>query len=344
MIATTMRSIALLLVMTGWPFVLDGRAQTPLRGTMFLSVDNDLFNGSDDHYSSGVQVGWVSGYLNDYAEAPVPSCLVRPLRALPRVNKEGRQRFISYSLSHRIFTPNDISDSNLIPDDMPYSGLLLTTLTAGAQDAQRMDAFSVIAGLVGPSAMGERVQRAVHRAIGSAEPRGWDHQLRDEPLLNFDYEHRWRMATFGARQGWGGDVIGQAALAVGNLLTNATLGIGARWGWRVSDDFGLPPQFFGEETIGSRPFTTSRGSNGAWLFVLVNGSAFANAIFWEGNTFEESHSISYDRAIARAYTGVRIRSGPWGASFAVVATTVPWNNPDRKTAQRYGRLGITYTY
>ncbi len=313
MTRTAIRSVALLVVMAGWSFVMDGQAQTAVRGTVFFSVDNDLFNGSDDHYSSGVQVGWVSGYLNDYAEAPVPSFLINPARALPRVNAEGRQRFVSYSLSHRIFTPNDITDSNFIPNDMPYSGLLLATMTAGAQDAQRMDAFSVIAGLVGPSAMGKHVQRSVHRAIGSAEPQGWHHQLRNEPLLNFDYEHRWRMAEFGSRRSWGGDVIGQAALAAGNLLTNGTLGIGARWGWRVSDDFGLPPQFFGEETIGSRPFTSTAGSNGAWLFVLVNGSAFANAIFWDGNTFEDSHLDSLRSRDRPCLHGCEDPVGPVGS-------------------------------
>ncbi len=314
------------------------------RGTWFLSVDNDLFSDSDDHYTSGVQLGWVSGVLADYGDGPVPASLARPLRALPWVNDEGRQRFISYSVSHRIFTPNDIKDPNLIVNDMPYTGLLFGALTAGAQDERKMDAFSVIVGMAGPAAFGEEVQRAVHAAIGSPRPRGWAHQVRNEPLLNLNYEHRWRLAQFGQRRGWGGDLIGQAALAVGNLLTDATAGVGGRIGWRVPDDYGLPPQFFGEETIGSRPFSRAAGDRGVYLFALVNGSAFANAIFWDGNTFAESHSIDYDHWIARFYSGLRVRWGKWGATFGYAATTVPWNNPANKTSQRYGRVGITYTY
>jgi hypothetical protein len=42
--------------------------------------------------------------------------------------------------------------------------------------------------------------------------------------------------------------------------------------------------------------------------------------------------------------GLRMRWGCWGASFAVVTTTIPWENPEQKTMQCHGRLGITYTY
>jgi hypothetical protein len=315
-----------------------------VRGTWFLSVDNDVFNRSDDHYTSGIQVGWVSGYLDDYSEAPVPGLLVRLLHQLPQVNEVGRQRFVSYSLSHRFFTPTDTSIREYIPGDVPYSALLLGTITAGGQSATRMDAFSLIAGIAGPSALGEEVQREFHALIGSEKPLGWDNQIHDEPILNFDYEHRRRLVSFGSRRGWGGDLIGQAAIAAGNLMTDATVGIGGRWGWRVPDDFGLPPQFFGEETIGSRPFSDAAGDRGVWLFALVNASAFANAIFWDGNTFRESHSIDYEHWIARAYVGVRLRYRQWGLSFAYVTTTVPWTNPGNKDSQRYGRVGLTYSY
>ncbi|MBI5767704.1 MAG: lipid A deacylase LpxR family protein [Verrucomicrobia bacterium] len=313
-------------------------------GTWSLSVDNDLFANKDNHYTSGVQLGWLSGKLEDFREAPGPALLVPLLHSLPWVNDAGRQRFVSYSLAHRILTPDDIANPAYIPEDMPYSGLLLGTLTAGAQDAAKMDAFSLIAGLVGPSAMGEQMQRGVHQTIGSARPMGWAHQLHDEPILNLDYEHRWRVTTRGSRRGWGGDLIGQSAVAAGNLLSSATLGLGGRWGWRVPDDFGLPPQFFGEESIGSRPFSEAAGDRGVWLFALVNASAFANAIFWDGNTFRASHAIDYEPWIARAYTGLRVRHGRWGASFAFAITTVPWTNPENRHSQRYGRVGLTYSY
>lgn len=320
-----------------------GWANDAVHGTWFVSFDNDVIAQSDDDYTNGVQIGWASGYLETYSDGPVFGFVAKGLEKLPLVNREGRQRFISHSLSHRIFTPSDTEIAEPIPGDMPYSALLFATLTAGAQDAEKMDAFSLHYGIAGPSARGEEVQNQFHTVIGSNEINGWDNQIHDEVLLNLGYEHRRRLATFGNRSAWGGDLIGQAGANLGNLISMASLGVGARFGWHVPDDYGIPPQFFGEETIGSRPYST-RENSGIWAFVLLNGSYFGNAIFWDGNTFKDSMSVDYDPAIARLYVGLRGFVGGWGGSLSIATTTVPWDTPDDRSTQVYGRLGIQYTY
>ena len=325
--------------------VLASAAEFSPRGTWFVSVDNDVFSNSDDHYTNGAQLGWVSGYLRDYADGPLPRGAAEPISRLPGLNDDNRQRFISYSLSHRIFTPEDIDDPNYIPGDVPYSGLLFASLTTGAQDDTQMHAFTFTAGVVGPAALGEQVQNNFHELIGADTARGWDNQLRNEPLLNVAYEHRRRLLTFGSRDGWGGDIIGQVGGTLGNLVTMATLGVGSRIGWNVPDDYGIPPQFFGEETIGSRPYTRTRNHRFvAWFFTLVNASAFANAIFWDGNTFKDSPSVDYDRGIGRFYFGLTVRYDAFSATIAGTATTIPWENPSNRSSQAYGRIGLAYTY
>ncbi|MBJ7277839.1 lipid A deacylase LpxR family protein [Marinobacter salarius] len=313
-------------------------------GTWFLAIDNDTFAQSDDHYTNGLQLGWVSGYLQTYNEGPVPDIVARALQHLPAINRQGRQRFISHSLSHRIFTPNDTEAVAPITNDVPYSGLLFASLTAGAQDAEQMDAFTFYYGIAGPSARGEEVQNEFHRLIGADQVNGWDNQIHDEILLNAAYEYRRRLWRFGQSNGWGGDVIGQIGGTLGNLMSMATVGVGARFGWGVPDDYGIPPQFFGEETIGSRPYTSYRTHSGLWLFTLLNGSYIANAIFWDGNTFKDSMSVDYDPGIARLYLGLNARSGNWSGSFSIAKTTVPWENPTDRKRQTYGRIGIRYTY
>lgn len=52
-----------LLILWSWEASADS-----LNGTWFLSVDNDSFAQTDDHYTTGLQIGWVSGYLEKYED------------------------------------------------------------------------------------------------------------------------------------------------------------------------------------------------------------------------------------------------------------------------------------
>ena len=318
-------------------------AQEP-KGTWFLSVDNDTFAQSDDHYTNGLQIGWVSGYLENFEDGPVPGIVASGLEHLPLVNRSDRQRFISHSVSHRIFSPEDTLTTEPIENDVPYSGLLFAELTAGAQDAHTMDAFTFYYGIAGPSAQGKAVQNEFHHLIGADQVNGWENQIHDEILLNAAYEHRRRLWRYGNPNGWGGDFIGQLGGSLGNLISMATAGVGARFGWGVPDDYGIPPQFFGDETIGSRPYTSYVTNSGVWVYALLNGSYIGNAIFWDGNTFKDSLSVDYDPGIARLYLGITARSGRWSGSFAITKTTVSWETPSDKSIQTYGRVGIRYTY
>ncbi len=322
----------------------ESAAASDQRGIRFVSMDNDVFAQTDDHYTNGFQVGWVSGYLNDYKDAPVPGFVARGLNHLPLVSSTERQRFISHSLSHRIFTPTDTAASAPIEDDVPYSGMLFVSLTAGAQDARTMDALTFYYGIAGPAARGDEVQNEFHRLINSEKVNGWDNQIGDEFILNLGYEHRRRLWSFGDRAGWGGDIIGQAGGTLGNLMSMVTAGVGVRFGWGVPDNYGIPPQFFGEETIGARPYTRYGTDSGIWLFALLNGSLIANAIFWDGNTFKDSMSVDYDPEIARLYVGINARSGQWSSSFAITTTTVSWETPMDRKMQTYGRIGLRYSY
>jgi hypothetical protein len=52
--------------------------------------------------------------------------------------------------------------------------MVFASLTAGAQDRTKMDAFTLHYGLVEPSALGEQVQNEFHKLIGADEVNGWD--------------------------------------------------------------------------------------------------------------------------------------------------------------------------
>lgn len=315
-----------------------------VKGAWFISMDNDLLAQTDDGYTNGLQAGWVSGYLARYTDGPMPNFIANQLDKLAIFDGPNKQKFISYSVSHRIFTPSDTETTELVEGDIPYSGMLFGTVTAGAQSEKGMHAISMHMGVAGPAAMGRQVQNSVHKVIGSDHVNGWDNQIENEVIINLNYEYRRRLAAFRFNNGLKADLIGQAGAMAGTLNSMATIGVSGRIGWGIEDDYAVPPQFFGEETIGSRPYSKSRTKGGFWLYALINGSAIGNAIYWDGNTFRDSPSVDYDPLIGRIYVGMAKRFDRAKISFTIAKTTVPWENPTDKSIQTYGKLNFSYNY
>lgn len=309
-------------------------------GTLYLTFDNDFIAGSDDGYTNGFQLGYVSPARASFADGPVPTGFGRWLDGLPPFNDPERQRFIAYSLAQRMFTPQDIRRKDLVEDDLPYTGVLVVSGTAAAQSREHLDACTIILGVAGEASLAEPTQRFIHHTLGNNEPQGWDNQIDNEPLLNLQYEHRWRAWDY--RSGpTNGDVILSGSVAAGNLMTMATSGIGLRWGHNVPDDFFVPPPFFGEETVGALPYDPQRsGTVALYLAASVDATVFANLIYLDGNTFGDSHEVDHDYWYARAHLGLHLHAGRMAIALSVVRATLPWERPDGANWETYGRISV----
>ncbi|HYE08079.1 MAG TPA: lipid A deacylase LpxR family protein [Planctomycetota bacterium] len=318
-------------------------AQDDARGVVYLTHDNDIIAGSDDGYTGGVQIGYVSRYAPSYAMTPAPGrAIARALDGLPPLDRPGRERFVSYSLALRMFTPEDITAERLLVDDQPYVGVLAASATAAAQDASRLDALTITAGVAGPASMAGPAQRALHRALGSNTPRGWHHQIGNEPILNAQYDHRWRIGDVDAGPAGDGDAILSGSVAAGNLQSLATVGIGVRWGHHVAKDYFVPPPFFGQETVGPLSLPRQHGGRASALYLAagVDGSLIGNLIQFDGNTFRDSHRVDHDHWSARGYAAIHGRVGQVVFALSIVHATITWEKPDGERWEQYGRVSF----
>ncbi len=102
------------------------------RGSLVFSLENDVWLKQDEGYTNGVQLMWVTPELSQDTWSPF-------LRRLERLNRkllgggdksqiELVKRRASLSLVQGIFTPDNLTETNLIPDDRPYAGLLYAAL------------------------------------------------------------------------------------------------------------------------------------------------------------------------------------------------------------------------
>lgn len=280
-------------------------AQDAESGPIFsFQEENDVFAGTDRYYSQGLRfaLGWHDMQTPRWL-GPVRGTidLLSPFEHPPE-----NSRFL-LGLGHSIFTPGDYQATTLITDDRPYAAWLYVTAALQSREnlddgpgddawiasrADVQDSFELQFGVIGPSALGEEVQNGFHEIINSPEFRGWDNQLRDEPGMLAYLERKWRLRVMHDPSRIGFDLMPHAALSLGNVRTALQGGLAARVGFNLPDDFVT-------NTLRNSAHSALGMGNESWLsfdwglyaFVSLEGSAVAQNIFLDGNTFRDSHSV-----------------------------------------------------
>ncbi len=311
-------ALALSLPGAAWAQCTDSRLQQTPPGVNFR-VDNDLFGGEqqDQGYTNGAVLTLVSPNLADYTDDP---CLPRLARWVNRYLDRFQpslsdQQNMVFSLGQGLYTPTDYTRTDLIPDDRPYAAVLVTSFGYNARSDTRLRTTQLQLGVVGPAALGRQVQHAVHKFTDSQDFRGWDNQLRNEPLVGVVHERmrRWGDADANAA-GWGWDAISHWGGALGNRTTHANAGMEVRWGWHLPDDFGSTPlRPAGENTAPSH----GRPSGWGWhLFATSDLRWVLRDITLDGNTFRDSHRVDKHPLVGELGYGMALMHGRWKFALA----------------------------
>lgn len=198
--------------------------------SLTLRLENDQPFDSDRHYTSGAGVAFARCVADEEALWPA-------LLRLPGLDRAGLLAQ-SYDLGQVMVTPADITRPDPDPRDRPYAGLLYLGVSWQRLDEHHYSALKLITGVVGPASLAKQTQKLVHRFTDSPQPRGWDRQLRGEPILNLVYERRWRAVAWGRPEGWGGDALATGGFMLGSVLTQGYAQFQLRGGWRTPRDFG----------------------------------------------------------------------------------------------------------
>jgi len=318
--------------------------------TLTLYLENDAFvsDNNDRYYTHGTKISWISRDLSDYRDiVTIPSWMQRIIERMPFVNDPGEQRSVSVSLGQNIYTPEDKEQSDLIWDDRPYAGIAYLGLGLHSKSPRRMDTLEFDIGIVGRHSYAEDCQIWIHDRIESVDPKGWSHQLHDEPVLNIYFERKWRAMQTGNSGGLGFDCIPHMGVAVGNAYTGMNIGGQVRFGWNVPNDFGTylirpgsdsnaplddeDPRFF-------RPFHRF----GIHLFFAVDGNAVARNIFLDGNTFRDSHSVDKKPFVANLVGGIGMIIHRFKITYAYVHRTKEFDT--QKDEQDFGAISVSFTF
>lgn len=307
---------------------------------LLLRSDNDVYGqaGQDQGYSAGFAATWFSSTVSGDDTGCLPGLVAFLDRATPWLRwGGGAQRNLALSLHHAIYTPADGQRADVVAEDRPYAGLLLLGLAHHVRDGERLASTRLKLGIVGPSAQGEMAQDALHQLFGRARFRGWDNQLRDEPLLQLGHERAWRWRSDDGAGGLGWDRIVYAGATAGNAITYANAGVELRFGPRLPDDFGSNPMRMAGE--GMAPGGDWHGRGWDWhFFASLEARGVAHDITLDGGSAKDGHSVDRRDFVAELGLGVVLTHGPWRFAGAHYRRSREFNGQEQ--APVYGSLSL----
>jgi len=309
-----------------------------VRDDKFLTFnfENDMIGGgSDRNYTSGVRVTYFD------LGTPLPPHAKALDRVVPTFSL-NETTSVYYSLGQNLYTPRDVEDPAHQPGDRPWSAFLYGSMGLFTITDNHVDSLEATVGVVGPAALGEQSQKFIHSHIsGSPTPKGWKHQLKNEPALMLSWERRWPERISLDRFGWRAGATPHAGLTVGNVYTYANAGASFRvtpFDGRWQDD----PIRVRPAMPGTGAFIIPENTFNWYLFSGVEGRAVARNIFLDGNTFTDSHSVDKKHLVLDANAGVAFTYGKARLSYALIYRSPEFDGQDEGDIFGSVSLGLRF--
>lgn len=337
-------------------------------------LENDLFTGTDQNYTNGVAFTAVS---HDIAGKLRIECLPTPVRLHAELIKFMNPDFwadaenpahtqnVAVKFGQSMFTPKDPARTDLIAGDRSYAGLLYVGMSWNRRkndpksNSEMLDTREITLGVIGPLSLAEQSQNVFHDAIGAARFLGWQHQLKNEPALQLALDRKFKdyRGTGAITPGFSADSIRSLGLRLGNIETSASLGIEARIGWNLPNDFGTYPIRPGAEN--RPPSAASIHSNnsdvassvtrprpGVHLFGTMETKLVAHDFSLDGNLFQSSHSVTRRPWVAQAAVGVSVQGivAGHGAKLAMMRVYRSREFEQQGPSQAYGSIALSIEF
>ncbi len=252
------------------------------KGTFSFTWENDVVADTDRHYTNGVRFAYLT------SENAVPEKVQSLANKFPFFSRRGEKR-ASFAFGQSMFTPRDITVSQLIQDDRPYAGWLYGSVGLLSDRDDRLDNLQLSVGVVGPWAFTKETQKFIHDLIDSDDPKGWHNQLENEPGFILTYERKWKGLYEFSPFGWGMDLTPRIGGSIGNVFTYGSMGITARIGKDLPADYG-PPR--GRPSLPGSDFFIPTQKFSWYAFAGAEGRIVGRNIFLDGNTFTNSHRVT----------------------------------------------------
>ncbi|MDP2204835.1 MAG: lipid A deacylase LpxR family protein [Alphaproteobacteria bacterium] len=301
-----------------------------------LNSENDLYGGGTDrNYTNGVRLTYFS------LGTPMPEFFHAVDRLVPTFSI-NETTSISWSIGHNLYTPGDITIAARQDDERPWAGFVYGSAGLVSITKNHIDSLEATVGLVGPAAMGEQIQKLIHRHMSDSPlPKGWRHQLKNEPGLMLSWERSWRERYGLDALGWSAGATPYIGATVGNIYTYANTGI-TLYLTPYNGQFQDTPVRVRPAMPGTGAFVVPESTLSWYLFGGVEGRLIGRNIFLDGNTFTDSHSVDKKYLVGDATAGVALTYGRTRLSYALIYRTREFDDQDKGDIFGTVTLGVRF--
>jgi lipid A 3-O-deacylase len=103
------------------------------------------------------------------------------------------------AFEHYGFTPTSIQSNSILMGDRPFAGVILLKSFVVSMDTLRRQRLSAVlsTGMIGPAAFAGRMQATIHRWSGDRKPSGWQYQIGNDVVLNYELYHEKELMNLG---------------------------------------------------------------------------------------------------------------------------------------------------
>lgn len=181
-----------------------------------FNYENDYFAATDKNYTQGYSF-----------EMMLPVFEKNPLNHLFFTPKESVTKY-GLAVEHIGYTPYHYEYPEIQYGDRPFAAAIMVKSFAISTDTIHKSRWvsSLSLGLIGPGAFGEEMQVGIHKATGNDIPLGWQHQIKNDFVLNYRVSYEKQLLKY--RELF--TLQGISNLQLGTLFTNTSIGLNTTLG------------------------------------------------------------------------------------------------------------------
>lgn len=151
-----------------------------------LNYENDFFTATDEYYTQGISLEVVS-----------PAMKHNPLTWLLPAPGKWQTRY-GLGIEHNGYTPTNTDFNDIRYGDRPFAGILVLKTFQLSTDKVHTQRFSssLSTGVIGPLAGAGQMQRSIHKWLGNYTPHGWDNQVANDVVLNYQLSYEKQLLAY----------------------------------------------------------------------------------------------------------------------------------------------------